>query len=172
MSRIKWTILRYYLIETIVEIAILLPLYLLVTRILKIDVDLMITVIWLLYLVIWLIAGNDHRNGRYTIEYWVQPKFRDEVLHALAVEGFMMRMTEENKTLFEKRLRFGRRYFATLTDLPTHLQLRIAEKYEKPLDAIITTDMLAGGGYKFRKWGLSRYAKTPKSGQLLSQHSG
>jgi hypothetical protein len=140
MSPIKKITHKYYLFEVLVGSVVFAIGLAFMTLILKIPLELGYLVIWAV--VLWI----TYTERRADTEYWIRPEFKSNALGGLSASGYAERCVAGNQILFEKKGRFGMRHFATLTDLSTHITLKVGDaKSEKMMDQHITTDMLSGG---------------------------
>jgi hypothetical protein len=97
------------------------------------------------WLFVWIWFGIGYMENTATVEYWVRSEFRQKIIDTLISEGFEWKRSKDKGTLYMKKLKFGRRRFAILTDHTANLTLEISDRCEKMMDQHITTDMLSGG---------------------------
>jgi hypothetical protein len=86
-----------------------------------------------------------------SVEYWILPEFHEAALEALQSEGWKYKTADEKSSLFSKRGRFRRLFFAILTVSPSMVILEVPWRYSAQIDAYITPHMLTGGARYYRR---------------------
>jgi hypothetical protein len=154
MDRIQQIILRNQLLDVLLAIAILLPIYIVLREFGKVDG---LSAIWTIAWIIAVVLGFYEKRNK--IQYWIRTEYRDLALQSLSTQGFELIASDGNRNLYAKQLLVGRRYFAIETDHSSDFTRDVPDKFENALDSRITTDMLSGGK---RLVGRRLFRKKPK----------